>query len=222
MNRNHAAMMGQTFAGQRPYSAAEIWADGAAHVAGVVAGLIGSILLLAHVAPRQPHWQAVAIYLLCLLAMLSFSAAYNLWPLSPVKWWLRRFDHSAIFLLIAGTYTPLLPFLTNRTEALALALFLWFGAAFGMAVKFLLPGRFDTLAVGAYLALGWAGVLSAWSFHAVLPGPTQVLIVIGGLLYSAGVVFHLWQRLKFQNAIWHGFVVAAAACHFAAIAYAYA
>lgn len=205
------------FEGRKVYTRNEIRADALVHGAGILAAVAGSIVLLAH---AGLSW-VLASYLLGLVMMLACSAAYNLTPPSQLKWILRRFDHSAIFLLIAGTYTPLLPFLPNAAQVWTLGLVTWLGAAFGIAIKFLFPGRFDRLAILVYLALGWVGITAAGAFAQVLPPPVLNLIVAGGLLYTAGVIFHIWESLKFHNAIWHGFVVAAAACHFAAIALLY-
>jgi hemolysin III len=207
------------FAKQRVYTAAERFADGSIHIAGITAAIVGSILLLAIGSRLRGGAEvaALAVYAACLLSMLGFSAAYNMTPPSRLKWILRRFDHSAIYLLIAGTYTPLLLQLADASLAWKLGAIVWTGAALGIAIKVLLPGRFDTAAVGIYLLLGWAGVFALGSFMAVLPYTAMMLILAGGLLYTAGVVFHLMSRHKFQNAIWHAFVVTAAACHFAAI-----
>jgi hemolysin III len=205
------------FTDQRDYSRNEICADALVHGAGVLSALIGSIVLLAH---AGFSW-VLAAYLLSLIAMLACSAAYNLTPPSQLKWILRRFDHSAIFLLIAGTYTPLLPYLPDAAQSWILGLVTWLGAAFGIAMKFIFPGRFDRLAILVYLALGWVGITAAGAFMQVLPPLVINLIIAGGLLYTAGVIFYLWEGLKFHSAIWHGFVAAASACHFAAIALLY-
>ena len=205
------------FADHRAYSPGEIRADTFVHGAGVVAALLGSIILLAH---AGVSW-VLASYLFGLLAMMIFSAAYNLTPASHLKWILRRFDHSAIYLLIAGTYTPLLPYLPDATQSWTLGLVTWLGAAFGIVVKFVFPGRFDRLAILVYLALGWVVVTAAGAFAQVLPPQVLSLIVAGGILYTAGVIFYIWESLKFHNAIWHSFVAAAAACHFAAITLLY-
>jgi hemolysin III len=205
------------FTDQRDYSRNEICADALVHGAGVLSALIGSIVLLAH---AGFSW-VLAAYLLSLIAMLACSAAYNLTPPSQLKWILRRFDHSAIFLLIAGTYTPLLPYLPDAAQSWILGLVTWLGAAFGIAMKFIFPGRFDRLAILVYLALGWVDITAAGAFMQVLPPLVINLIIAGGLLYTAGVIFYLWEGLKFHSAIWHGFVAAASACHFAAIALLY-
>lgn len=208
---------------QRPYDRSEIIADGLVHGLAILAALVGAFYLLGFLVPDRRGSQAVAaiIYALALLAMLGFSAAYNMTPASPAKWLLRRFDHSAIYLMIAGTYTPLLVQLENRVLAVVLACIVWIGAALGIVFKVLLPGRYDNIAVAIYLALGWVGIFAAASFIAVLPVATMVLIGAGGLLYSAGVPFYLWENLRFQNAIWHLFVAAAAACHFVGITFIY-
>jgi hemolysin III len=214
--------MGKTYRDQRNYDRAELIADGIVHGLGIAATLVGVALSASAIAQTGwVHVIAYGLYALTLLAMLSFSMAYNLLPASPLKWLLRRFDHSAIYLLIAGTYTPLLVQLPDRSQALWLGLAVWVGAAVGVAIKVLRPGRHDGLAVAAYLALGWIGILALPSFMAVLPATSLALVAAGGILYSAGVPFYLWERLRFQNAIWHSFVTAAAACHFVGIGMLY-
>jgi hemolysin III len=144
------------------------------------------------------------------------SAAYNLWPVSPVKWLLRRLDHSAIYLLIAGTYTAfLLPL--ERNGPLLLLLAIWLAAGFGVLLKVRYPGRFDRAAIALYLFLGWSGLLVFQQLAASFSQRTIMLIFVGGVLYTVGVVFHVWSRLRYQNAIWHGFVVAAAGVHYEAV-----
>ena len=205
------------FADHKVSSPGEIRADALVHGAGIVGALLGSTVLLAH---AGVSW-VLASYLLSLLATMIFSAAYNLTPPSRLKWILRRFDHSAIYLLIAGTYTPLLPYLPDATQSWTLGLVTWLGAAFGIVVKFVFPGRFDRLAILVYLALGWVVVTAAGDFARALPPQVLSLIIAGGILYTAGVIFYIRESLKFHNAIWHSFVAAAAACHFAAITLLY-
>lgn len=197
------------------YSAAELWADGAVHAVGVVAVAAASAVLLLSIAGSVPGGMlaAVAVYLATLALSLGVSAAYNIWPVTRTKWILRRFDHSAIYGLIAGTYTPFLAQLGDWRLLAAV----WTVAAAGMALKLFAPGRFDRLAIALYLLLGWSSVAIFGSVVAALPRAAVWLVVIGGLLYSAGVVFHVLDR-RFHNAIWHGFVLAAAGVHFGAVA----
>lgn len=207
---------------QRPYGRDELLADAIVHGGALVAALIaGGYMLVQSTGYGGAKIAALVVYVLSLVAMLGFSAAYNLTPASPVKWILRRFDHSAIYLMIAGTYTPVLLQLSDTGLALLLAGIVWGGAVAGILLKLFFPGRFDMLAVVIYLALGWVGMLAGKTLVQSLPALTMILIAAGGVIYSAGVPFYLWDRLKFQNAIWHGFVVTAATCHFIGIAALY-
>ena len=159
----------------------------------------------------------MAVYAAGFFLLFGFSFAYNMTPASPLKWILRRCDHSAIYLMIAGTYTALLSQTQNSRWAVALAAFVWSGALVGVVLKLFLPGRLDRVAIGVYLALGWSAIVAIKPLVAALPAETLAFVVLGGLIYSIGVAFHLWHSLKFQNAIWHACVAVAAGCHFAGI-----
>jgi hemolysin III len=200
------------------YDRGEIIADGVIHALGITFALAGGAILLIEAAQSGDgaRFAAAGIYLAGLVAMLGFSAAYNLWPVSPLKWWLRRFDHAAIYLLIAATYTAFMLPMRDSAAAVLLAA-IWLAALAGMTIKLLWPGRLDRAAVLLYLAMGWSGLLAMDSIGTALSEPTLALIIVGGALYSLGVVFHAWRSLRFQNAIWHAFVLAAAACHYAAV-----
>lgn len=201
------------------YDRAEIIADGIIHGIGVLSGIIAATVLvvLAVVYADATNIVGVSIYVAGLLSMLVLSASYNLWPISPVKWLLRRFDHSAIYLLIAATYTPFILEVKDSVFALTLLVCVWCVAIVGIVLKLRYPGRFDRVAVGIYLAMGWSGVMLYGPVVRVLPALVVSFILAGGLLYSFGVIFHAWRRLRFQNAIWHGFVLAGAACHYTAV-----
>ncbi|MBS0246703.1 MAG: hemolysin III family protein [Proteobacteria bacterium] len=200
------------------YDRAETIADAVVHGLGIAFAVAGgaALIVVAALYANVSQVAAVAIYTAGLAAMIGFSAAYNLWPLTPVKWWLRRLDHSAIYLLIAATYTAfVLPM--RGTAADAILIVQWAAAAAGIALKLLFPGRFDRAAIALYLVMGWSGLFVIGPMAAALAPVTLVLSAIGGVLYSAGVIFHVWESLRFQNAIWHGFVLAAAACHYTAV-----
>lgn len=201
------------------YDRAEIIADGIIHAIGVLSGIIAATVLvvLAVVYADAADIAGVSIYVAGLLSMLVLSASYNLWPISPAKWLLRRFDHSAIYLLIAATYTPFILEVKDSVFALALLVCVWCVAIVGIVLKLRYPGRFDRVAVGIYLAMGWSGVMLYGPVVKALPALVLGFILAGGLLYSFGVIFHAWRRLRFQNAIWHGFVLAGAACHYTAV-----
>lgn len=201
------------------YDRAELIADGIIHGIGVLAGLIAATVLvvLTAVYATATDIVGVSIYVAGLLSMLVLSASYNLWPVSRAKWLLRRFDHSAIYLLIAATYTPFILELKDSVFALALLVCVWCVAIVGIVLKLRYPGRFDRVAVGIYLAMGWSGMMLYDAVVKALPALALGFVLAGGILYSLGVIFHAWRRLRFQNAIWHGFVLAGAACHYTAV-----
>ena len=200
------------------YDRAEIIADGTVHAIGVCLGLIGAMTIVAiTVRMERIEVTPILVYVIGLVTMLALSAAYNMWPVSPAKWVLRRFDHSAIYLLIAGTYTPFLVHMKNVLASVGLGVGVWLSAVIGIALKLALPGRFDRLAVVLFLLLGWSGVSAYDSLASALPSASLWLLAIGGILYSVGALFHVWRGLRFQNAIWHGFVLLAASCHYAAV-----
>jgi hemolysin III len=201
------------------YDRAELIADGVVHIVGVSFGLIAATVLIVLTAVYATALDivAVSVYVAGLLAMLVLSATYNLWPVSRAKWVLRRFDHSAIYMLIAATYTPLIIEVKDSFFAIALLIGVWCVAIVGIVLKLALPGRFDRLAVGLYLAMGWSGLMLYDAVVKALPAVALGFLIAGGVLYSLGVIFHAWRRLRFQNVIWHCFVLSGAACHYTAV-----
>jgi hemolysin III len=202
-----------------PYDRAERRADAVIHAAGCAFGVFGALWLL-FVAARSAslrEFAAVAVYALGLVMMLGLSAAYNMWPVSPAKWLLRRFDHAAIYVMIAGTYTAFVSQMPHDAASRILLIGVWAAALAGVLIKLFLPGRYDRAAIILYLLIGWSGVVHYQRVIEALPGSSLALLLSGGALYTIGVIFHAWQSLRFQNAIWHGFVLAAAMCHYAAI-----
>ncbi|AUX75607.1 MULTISPECIES: PAQR family membrane homeostasis protein TrhA [Sinorhizobium] len=201
------------------YDRSELIADGIVHGIGLCAALVGVTALIFYATVWSTSGQLAAawIYGAGLILTLSVSFLYNLYPICRTKWLLRRLDHSAIFVLIAATYTPFLQRGWDDPFLFWMLIGIWAVALLGISIKCLLPGRFDRLAIFLYLAMGWGGVLAAKSLFAALTATTLVLVLIGGIIYSIGIIFHVWERLRFQNAIWHGFVVAGSAVHYSAV-----
>lgn len=199
----------------RPLSLAELVADGIVHGIGLVMAVAaGSVLLVfAAIETAPSELPALALYVGSLIAVFSISLAFNLWPMSPVKHVLARIDQAAIFLFIAGTYTAFLAAVGGTPATDLLMVFVWAAAIVGIALKLIVPQRFGRLAILLYLAIGWSGVFVFHTLAAMLPPTTLWLILAGGIAYSAGIVFHLWDRLKFQNVLWHIFVVLGASLH---------
>ena len=202
----------------------ELLADGIVHALALLAGVLAFPILLFHALQTAGlgTFAALTVYAAGFFLMWGFSLAYNMTPPSALKWLLRRFDHSMIYVMIAGTYTAIIPHLDSAGWAWGLGMVVWTGAALGILVKVVLPGRYDRLSILAYIMLGWVGVIAIGPVSAALPAVSLWLLAAGGLTYVAGVAFYVWERLRFQNAIWHGFVAVAAGLHFAAVAVAVA
>lgn len=194
-------------------------ADNIVHVVGVMLGLAAvlSLLVAACWHLPLPSTASVVVYGAGLLSMLGFSAAYHMLPVPEWKDRLRRLDHAAIFVKIAGTYTPFAAIKIGGTAGWALLTTVWAVAMLGAAGKLVLASTWDRLAVPLYLVLGWTGVLMVAPLAQSVTNIVLVLLTLGGILYTAGVVFHLWRSLPYQNAIWHVFVLAGTACHFGAV-----
>ncbi|MEO1640643.1 MAG: hemolysin III family protein [Pseudomonadota bacterium] len=201
------------------YARSERIADSAMHILGVLGAIIGATVLLVWASGHTSagYIAALAVYGGTLIATFVASAFYHFTPWEPLRPLLRRVDHAAIYLKIAGTYTPLVVMIGSWFAYVVLAI-VWSLAVLGMVTKLFFwrrPGRFGP---ALYLIMGWLSLALVWSLWPIVPGGVMALIAVGGLLYTAGVPFFAAERLKFSLAIWHGFVVAASACFFAAIA----
>ena len=194
---------------RQSYSRAEYYSDVAVHLAGLVAVAAAVPMLITLAAPTEGsegHLAAALVYGACFAAMISCSALYNVFPHPDWEWLLQRLDHAAIYVKIAGTYTA---FVLVAGQGVALATGLWVAAALGITLKLIAPQRWRRFAIALYLGMGWSAVVLGWDVFARLPTLVVLMVAGGGLLYTVGVVFHLWDRLPFHNTIWHVFVLAA-------------
>ncbi len=201
------------------YTAAELKADFAVHFIGTSAGVVAVIVLLEIMVRNHenPHFAAILVYAVGLLSMLGFSAAYNLTRSSRWKEGLRRCDHGAIFLMIAGTYTPFVVDIVDPRWRWGLLSTVWLIALAGLVIKLAFPRRLEKVSVPVYLGLGWIALIALHPLFAGLAASTISLLAAGGVLYTIGVAFHLWERLQFHKAIWHALVVIAAGFHYCAV-----
>jgi hemolysin III len=201
------------------YRGGELAADRIIHTIGNFAGVVGSAILvgIAAGAVEPPIFLASLVYSICLLTMLGCSAAYNLASNASRRRFLRQLDHAAIFLMIAGTYTPFTTCRLHGVWAIGLTAAVWTGAITGAAMKLICPRGLERGSIVAYLALGWMVLVGFRPMLASVDALTALLIGVGGVLYSIGVGFHLWRALPFHNAIWHSFVLVAASNQYAAI-----
>jgi hemolysin III len=201
------------------YRTSELAADRIIHIIGTLAGAVGAAILvgIAAAVAVQPAFSASLVYSVCLVAMLGCSAAYNLASNASRRGFLRQLDHAAIFLMIAGTYTPFTTCRLHGVWGIGMTAAIWTGAVTGAAVKLICPRRIERVSTIAYLALGWIIIVGMRPLLSSVDVETAVLIGVGGVLYSIGTGFYLWRGLPFHNTIWHSFVLIAASCHYAAV-----
>jgi hemolysin III len=216
-------------------SRAEYAADAAVHVVGLAAAAVACLGLVlampggetgigAGVAAgtgasaggrRLPL--ALGLYAAGLLLMLGCSMLYNLAGAGRWKPLLQRLDHAAIFVMIAGTYTPVTLLGIGGGWGWGLFAAVWTGALCGAALKLLAPARIERAAILLYLLLGWIGLVAIGPLLRALSWPDMLLLLLGGLLYSLGVRLHLANGLRFHNALWHVCVLGGAACHYVVV-----
>jgi hemolysin III len=200
-------------------SPAEQTADLVVHVVGLTLAAVGGIVLavLAAIYAGIGAVVATAAYAVCLIAMLTVSTLYNQARPGASRPILRRMDEAAIFLMIAGSYTP---FTTQRFEgawAIGFTLLVWGIALAGVFTKLIAPRISDAFWGGVYALFGWLAVLALKPLVETVHPIALGLLVLGGLIYTAGVFVFISPQVKFRRAIWHGFVVTGATVHWAAV-----
>jgi len=194
-------------------------ADIVVHAVGLALAIGGCILMIVTAASSgdAKMTAALVIYSAGLLAMLGCSTLYNANTNQKLARLLERFDLSAIFVMIAGSYTPFMLAKLDGPAAWAVLALVWVVALTGVALNLLARWNAPRVYIALYLVLGWTALAVADQLIHKLSPAGMTLLAAGGLLYTVGVVFHVNKKLPFNSAIWHGFVVAAASCHFAAI-----
>lgn len=196
-------------------SAAERKSDHLIHIVGVALA-VPALITMAVL--KRGDWisiGAIAVYSLCLLGMLGASAIYNISDGSPWSPIYKRLDHSAIYFKIAGTFTPLV--VLSGAGGLPLLIGLWTAALGGTSLKVMAPDRLRWLGLALYVGMGWIGVLAGGDLLGALSPSAMRLVVIGGTIYTVGVIFFLWEGLPFHTTIWHVFVLVATALLYLAI-----
>ena len=201
------------------HSAGELFADACIHVIGVAASISAVTALMVVAAIYLPPLSiaSLAIYGAGLLAVFGFSAGYHLIRIPSWRAVLHHFDRSAIFVMIAGTYTPFAIVKMGGAWGYSLLILVWAVAIIGIVLQRKLPRRYQWALTALYLIQGWAVLLALDPLLSAVSMRVLILLGIGGSLYTLGVVFHLWRSLPYQNAIWHGFVLTAAGFHYSAV-----
>ena len=201
------------------YTAREELANSLTHGLGAGLSVAGLVLLIVRSAQHGNTWHVVstAIFGASLLLLYTASTLYHSLRGERLKQVLQKFDHAAIFLLIAGTYTPFVLVTLRGPWGWSLFGVVWGLAVAGVTLKFWLAGRFRLISTLIYLAMGWLVLVAIKPLVAALPAGGLQLLIAGGLCYTGGAAFYLWKRLPYHHAIWHVFVLAGSACHWAAV-----
>mgnify|MGYP006284826947 FL=1 len=201
------------------YSLAERRTDAAVHLIGLAAALAAVPVLIVLAARWHGNMSVIAgvsVYGASLIAMIGASALYHMVPHPRWRGLFRRLDHAAIYVKIAGTYTPFAALSGGAGAGLVTGL--WGAALAGVSLWVFAPGRFRWAMLALYLGMGWAGLAAGGALLATLSPPVFWLIVAGGVTYTLGVIFFLCERMPFHNTIWHVFVFAATVTFFIAVA----
>lgn len=203
----------------RVQSAAEELANSITHGIGAGLGVAALTLLVGVASLAGDPWRIVAtsVYGASLVLLFLASTLYHSVRKPRVKRVFQILDHAAIFLLIAGTYTPFALVTLRGPWGWTLFGIVWGLAVLGIGFESVWLGRFPRLSTALYLVMGWIGVIVVWPMSQVFPLGGWAWLVGGGLAYTVGVVFFAWERLPYHHTLWHLFVLTGAACHFFAV-----
>lgn len=201
------------------YTAREELANSLTHALGAALSVAGLVLLAVYSALHGNAWHVVStvIFGVTLVLLYSASTVYHTLRSERLKRLLQKFDHAAIFLLIAGTYTPFVLVPLRGPWGWSLFGVVWGLAIVGVTLKFWFAGRFKLVSTLIYVGMGWLVMIAIKPLVAALPAGGMKLLVAGGLCYTGGAVFYLWKRLPYHHAVWHLFVLGGSACHWAAV-----
>lgn len=212
--------MGNQSSSYQGYSRSEEIANSVSHGIGCLLGIVGLVLLLTQALEAQVGGRvltSLSLYGASLIVLFLASTLYHAIPYPPAKRWLKLFDHCAIYLLIAGTYTPFLLIGLNSPLARGLMVVIWSLALAGIIFKLTIAERFRGVSVITYLLMGWLSLVVIYQMATRLAVGSVTLLAVGGIVYSLGVIFYVCKRIPYNHAIWHGFVLGGSVCHFFAI-----
>ncbi len=202
------------------YSVAEEIANSVSHGIGCLFGIVGLVLLLTQAIEMQADMTTITSYSLyggSMIVLYLASTLYHAIPHQKAKYWLKKFDHCAIYLLIAGTYTPFLLVGLKSPLAQGLMVVIWSLALLGILFKLAFAHRFEALSLVTYLGMGWLSLVVVYQLATKLSAGSVWLLAAGGVVYSLGVIFYVSRRIPYSHAIWHGFVLGGSVLHFCAI-----
>ncbi len=203
----------------RAPSLGEEIANSITHGFGFVAFAIGLPILVATAAERGDRLQVIgcSVFASCLVLLYAASTLYHALPVSRAKHVFRVADHSMIYLVIAGSYTPFLLGVLRGPFGWTLLAVIWGLAALGILHKLLLGMRFQHVSIALYLGMGALAVVAIGPISTHVPSGGQAWLAVGGLLYVAGILFYAREQMRYGHMVWHLFVLAGSACHFVAV-----
>lgn len=202
------------------YTHKEEIANSISHGLGILFGIVAliSLLLKSHAYHADTlTYISMTVYGVSLILLFSASTLYHSISNPVVKRWLQVLDHSAIYLLIAGSYTPFLLVGLRTDLAIGLMVVIWLIAIVGIILKFFFAGRFEAVSLVSYLIMGWLSLVVVYQLATYLDIMAVVWLVAGGVVYSLGVIFYVKDCIPYNHAIWHLFVLGGCVCHFISI-----
>jgi hemolysin III len=201
------------------YSIREEIANSITHGVGVGLSVVGLTALIILAVLRNAPWQLIGftIYGITLVLLYLGSTLYHSIQRKNAKIVFQKLDHAAIYLLIAGTYTPFVLIKLRDAWGLTLLTIIWGMAVLGVAYKLLFINRYERLSILGYVLMGWLCLIAGKELFANIPVESLVWLALGGALYTLGITFLVWQKIPYNHTIWHFFVLAASACHYFAV-----
>ncbi|MGF1698399.1 hemolysin III family protein [Vibrio kyushuensis] len=202
------------------YTSREELANSVSHGLGVLFGIVALVLLLQKSMAAQADtltFVSMGLYGASIIILFLASTLYHSISYAKAKRWLKTFDHCAIYLLIAGTYTPYLLVGLRTPLAIGLMIVIWLIALVGIIMKLFFVYRFKKASLITYLAMGWLSLVVIYQLALNIEMGGLILLAVGGLIYSLGVVFYVIKRIPYNHAIWHLFVLGGSVCHFLSI-----
>ncbi|MEX0770649.1 MAG: hemolysin III family protein [Balneolaceae bacterium] len=196
-------------------------ANSISHGAGFIGAVMAAPFLIFYAAQHGDAWTVagVSVFISTAMALYLSSAVYHAVKAAPVKKLFRIIDHAAIFLLIAGTYTPFTLGILRGVWGWTLFGLIWSIALAGIIFKVVVGARYPKISTALYLLMGWLAVIAVKPFWEAIPVEGLLWIAAGGLAYTLGVIFYALPQLRYAHFIWHLFVLAGTASHFIAVMY---
>ena len=201
------------------YTIAEEIANAISHGLGFILSIAALTLMLLVAIDNQDPWQLASaiIFGMSLVVLFLASTLYHSITNPAIKYKLKLLDHCAIYLLIAGTYTPFMLVSLKGVWGFSLLVLIWLLAISGIIFKLNFAHKYPRVSLWSYLIMGWLALIAMPEMINKVPSGALTLLTAGGVAYTLGAVFYVWRQLTFNHAIWHLFVLAGSSCHFFAV-----